>query len=174
MSIPDGRSRLHSQPGDGPNALPSAAVSDAIHVSVSGKRTQITVRDWPSKEADWRVSTGTVDGRKLQVFGWSDWKDDQLVGSLTLHIDKAIMITGRWLSDTLLRTEQPHALATMVACAEQITVRLYQQRVGNGCLEWELEHQDVDYVQRLFSDYHPRKRRLRRGKRYLRKRLIGA
>jgi hypothetical protein len=78
------------------------------------------------------------------------------------------------VSDTLLRTEQPHALAAMVACAEQITVRLHQQGVGNGCLEWELEHQDVDYIQRLFFDYNPRKRRLRRGKHYLRKRLIGA
>jgi hypothetical protein len=87
------------------------------------------------------------------VLGWSDWKSNQLVGSLTPHIDKAVMITGRWFSDTLLRSEQPYALATMVACAEQITSRLHEQGVGNGCLEWQLEHQDVDYIQRLFSDY---------------------
>ena len=84
------------------------------------------------------------------------------------------MITGRWFSDTLLRSEQPYALAAMVACAEQITVRLHEQGVGNGCLEWQLEHQDVAYIRRLFSDYTPRKRSLRRGKRYLRKRITGA
>src|SRR6202034_2483434 len=33
------------------DVIPSTAVSDAIHVSVSGKRTTIAVRDWPSKEA---------------------------------------------------------------------------------------------------------------------------
>ncbi len=150
-------------------------MSDRIQVSVSGSRTQISVRNWPADDADWRVSTRKDDDRQLQVFGWSHWEDDQLVGRLDLHVDsrRALLITGRWLADTLLTIEQPHVLATMVACAEEIALRLHTAGVGNGCLEWQLDPRDVEYVHRLFTDFQPRKRPLRRGKRYLRKRLTG-
>lgn len=132
------------------------------------------VRDWPSENAVWRVSTAELHDRRLQVRGWAAWKDDQLAGTLDLHITsrKALLIRDRWIADTLLTVDRADALAAMVACAEQIAVRLKANGVGNGCLEWELEHGDLDYIQRLFPDYEPRKRSLRRGKRYLRKRLI--
>lgn len=153
-------------------------MSDPIQISASGRRTQIKVQNWPDPEADWRVSTGNGDGRELQVLGWTQWKDDQLVGRLDLHVDsrRALLITGRWLADTLLSAEHPYVLAVMVACAEQIAIRLHAVGVGNGCLEWQLDTRDVEYIQRLFQDFEPsgRKRRLRRGKRYLRKRLTSA
>jgi hypothetical protein len=151
-------------------------VSDAIHVSVGGRRTKITVRDWPNKDADWRVSTATDDGREIQVLGWSQWKHDQHVGTLTLHVSarKALLIRDRWLADTLVVSDRADALAAMVACAEQIAVRLKASGIGNGCLEWQLDQRDFDYIQRLFRDYEPRKRSLHRGKRYLRKRLTDA
>ena len=150
-------------------------MSDAIHVE-AGKRTTITVREWPSQDADWRVSTTADDGRELQVLGWSQWKDDQHVGTLTLHLSKrkALLIRDRWLAGTLLVSDRADALAAMVACAEQIAVELKAKGVGNGCLEWQLDQRDFDYIQRLFKDYEPRKHSLRRGKRYLRKRLTDA
>ncbi|HTZ87413.1 MAG TPA: hypothetical protein VMB05_12170 [Solirubrobacteraceae bacterium] len=152
-------------------------MSGSIQVSVTGRRTKITVRDWPSERADWRVSS-EKDGRKLRVHGWSNLKPDQPVGELKLHVTrKSLLITGRWVADTLLTNEQPYVLATMVVCAEQIVVELRQAGVGNGCLEWQLEPGDVEYIQRLFKDYEPSdaaKRTLKRGKRYLRKCVIRA
>jgi hypothetical protein len=102
------------------------------------------------------------------------------VGELKLHVEghisrrKALLITGRWISGGVYSEYRADVLATMVACAEQIAVRLHAAGTGNGCLDWQLEPNDVDVVQRLFSDYAPRKRAIRRGKRYLRKRLIDA
>jgi hypothetical protein len=146
-------------------------------VSVKGKRTKIAVRDWPSERADWRVSS-EKDGRKLRVRGWSNLKPDQPVGELVLHVSrKALLITGRSVADTLLTQEQPYVLAAMVLCAEQIAAELHRVGVGNGCLEWQLEPNDIEYVQRLFKEYEPcdaPKRTFRRGKRYLRKRVIDA
>jgi hypothetical protein len=119
------------------------------------------------------VSTTTEDGRKLHVRGWSRWKDDQHVGTLVLHVStrKALLIVDRWLADTLLVSDRVDALAAMVACAEQIAVQLKASGIGNGYLEWQLEPREVESIQRLFRDYEPRKRSLRRGKRYLRKRI---
>lgn len=154
------------------DVIACGAVSDAIDIK-TGKRTKITVRDWPSRDADWRVSTTADDGRELRVLGWSLWKDDQHVGTLTLHVStrRALLIRDRWLADTLLASDRVDALAAMVACAEQIAVQLKTSGIGNGCLEWQLDERDFDFIQRLFKDYEPRKRSLRRGKRYLRKRL---
>jgi hypothetical protein len=81
------------------------------------------------------------------------------------------LIRDRWLAATLVASDRVDALAAMVACAEQIAVRLRATGIGNEYLEWQLEPRDFDYIRRLFPDYEPRKRSLRRGKRYLRKRL---
>ena len=152
--------------------IPSAVCPTA---STFGQARPRSASGLAADDADWRVSTRKDDDRQLQVYGWSHWEDDQL-SKLDLHVNsrRALLITERWLADTLLTIEQPHVLATMVACAEEIALRLHTVGVGNGCLEWQLDPRDVEYVQRLFADFQPRKRPLRRGKRYLRKRLTDA
>jgi hypothetical protein len=131
------------------------------------------VRDWPDSRATWRVGTLDDRGRRLRVVGWHRFVQDQPVGRLDLHVDgrNALLITGYSLAETLVAVEQPEVLAVLVACAQQVAIRLHDDlKIGNGCLDWQLEHDRVGYISRLFPDFSPahKSRRLRRGKRYLR------
>jgi hypothetical protein len=82
------------------------------------------------------------------------------------------MITGYWLVESLITDEQPQVLTSLVTCAEQIASRLHERvRIGNGCVEWQLDTRNAVYIQRLFPRYGPSSRThpLRRGKIYIRK-----
>lgn len=149
-------------------------MSNPIHVSgKSHRNTRVTVKDWPDLRATWRVGTIDRRGRRMQVVGWHRFSQDQQVGTLDLHIDsrKALMITGYSLIDTLIVGEQPEVLAALVACAQQVAIRLHDDlNIGDGCLDWQLENDKVGYIHKLFPDFNPTRKthRLRRGKRCLR------
>jgi len=146
-------------------------VSDSIVVVFKGRKTRITVKDWPSRYANLRVQS--EGDRKLQVVGFANWDYDQVVGRLTLHVDKTLLITDYWLADSLLKRDRPRVLTTLVACAEEIAIEMSSQRRGTGYLEWQLDRRKLEFVEALFRDFEPCERswRLRRrGMKYLRKR----
>lgn len=124
----------------------------------------------------WRVDTADQRGRTLQVVGWHRFQRDVCVGTMQLHIDdrKSLMIVGYELTDTLIRDERPDALGAMLLCTQQIATRLKEElSVGDGCVEWQLDHKRIDAVHKLFPDFDrtnkPLKQLQRRGCRYLRK-----
>lgn len=149
-------------------------MSEPIQVSGrSRKNTRVTVRDWPDLQATWRVSTIDGRGRTLHVVGWHTFVPNQEVGTLTLHVDnrKALLITGYSLASTLVERERPEVLGALVACAQRVATRLHEDlKVGDGCLDWQLESDKVGYINRLFPDFSTTRKthRLRRGKRCLR------
>jgi hypothetical protein len=122
-----------------------------------GPQTGIAVRNWPDTHAALRVSTGDAR-RRLQVFGWHQWRDDQLVGRLHLHVTtrEPLLIKGYWLAETPITREQPLVLSTLVTCAETEAIRLYEKDMGNSCLERQLDASRFDYIQRLFRTSSPR------------------
>lgn len=131
------------------------------------------VRDWPDREADWRVKTTSQDGRQLSVVGWHSFSPEVPVGRMNLHVSqrRALLIVGYALVDTLVSGDRADALGALVACAAAIAQRLKADlNIGNGCLEWQLEPGRMAAIQQAFPNFKPTRKRnpLKRGKRYLR------
>lgn len=148
-----------------------------IHVSGGkGKDTHIKVQEWPNPRAAWRVGTTDDRGRYLEVVGYHRFTEGAAVGSMQLHFDgrKPLTIVSYNVADTLVRLERPVPLGAMLLCAQRIAVELQERLgMGNGCLEWQLDHKRIDAVHTLFPDFErvnkPLKQLHRRGMRYLRK-----
>jgi len=110
-------------------------------------------------------------GRELAIEGYSNFRD-QLVGRLTLHVDrkKALMIIGYSFEDHLITFERPEVLGQLVLCAQAIATRLHRElQVGTGSVLWQLEVAQLAGISRRFPQFDvlPRHKRFRRGKRYL-------
>jgi hypothetical protein len=152
-----------------------SAVSQPIHVAGrSGRSTRIVVRDWPESRAPWRVATVDDRGRVLEVVGWHRFVTDQSVGQLELHVEsrRALLITRYMLADTLINEERLVVLGALLVCAQDVATQLRTNlSVGTGCLEWQLDSDQVENIRRLFPGFSttPKLHRLKRGKRYLRK-----
>jgi hypothetical protein len=148
--------------------------ADTIQLSGSGKRTRISVTDWPDRHGPWRVATADDRGRQLEVvFGWHNFLVDQSVGHMVLHITSrnALLITDYRLSSSLLDGDRTEALGAMVLCSQAIAGRLQVIGVGNGCLDWQFDDHLQDDVYRLFSGFRSaqkRRGRRSRGKQYAR------
>ncbi|HEV2998780.1 MAG TPA: hypothetical protein VGX16_06695 [Solirubrobacteraceae bacterium] len=147
-------------------------MSPPIHVFEPREgETHISVRDWPDARAPWRVRSADKRGRELEIAGYSNFKD-QLVGRLTLHVDgrKPLMITRYSFEEHLITFARPEVLGQLVLCAQAIATRLHEDlKVGNGSLMWEMEGRQLAEISKRFPQFGvlPRRKRFRRGKRYL-------
>jgi hypothetical protein len=146
-----------------------------IHVSgSSATTTEIVVRDWPDKQASWCVATSTRKGRVLHVVGWHRWAEGQVVGRLELHVhdQRSLLITRYSLVEDLIENERVEVLGALVVCAQEIALVLHNDlSLGDGCLEWQLDHSKVDAIQHLFPGFcsAPKRNPTRPGQRHLRK-----
>lgn len=105
--------------------------------------------------------------------GYHRFQTNQPVGSIQLHVTsrRPLLVTEYALADTLISGDRAEVLGDLILCAEAVARQLHQSRkIGNGCLEWQLDPGPYEGVCRLFPDFKPARKRnpLKRGKKYLR------
>lgn len=139
-----------------------------------GKDTRIIVRDWPDRQAPFRVRSADDRGRTLHAVGWGNFDPDCVLGTLDLHVSDhdPLMIVGNGYSGEVIEKNRPYVLASLVLCAQAIARELHEQlSVGNGCLMWQLDFRQFGEIRRRFDYFEvvgKRRSRLLPGKRYLR------
>ena len=137
-----------------------------------GGDTIIRVADWPRPDANWVIGTQDERGRHLVARGWHAFARDVQVGDMQIHVesDESVLIRSHSIARTLIASERLEVLAALTACVWDIAQALAGHGVGDGCVDWVVDHRRSDVLMRAFPAFRPGSgRRARRGQVHLRR-----
>ena len=120
-----------------------------------GKQTIITVKDWPSLNDPWRVSSEMPRGRTLVCYGYSNFDPRVRVGHVTMHVSsgRPLLIVEYEVASSVLRPQQPDVPKQRLTCAKRVAEELHLKGVGNGALEWQVRTAGAEDILGVFADF---------------------
>jgi hypothetical protein len=146
-----------------------------IHVEggrrLGRRKTRIAVDRWPGNESrGFRVSTREDDGRQLIAIGYANFKQDEQLGEVVLHVpgknDCSLLITELRLSENAVSAAQRDAALGLIACALEVAEELQAKLgVGDGCLEWRIASAKAKDAEGLAAGFKPIDPKSKRAKR---------
>jgi hypothetical protein len=144
------------------------------------KKTRIRVDRWPQHDGrGLRVSTqeDKKDGRILLATGYANFRNDQCLGSATVHVpgrkEPSLLITDLEVSRDLISETRRDAVLGLLACALDTAGELKAKlNVGDGCVEWQVSESEVKAALDLAQGFEPIDPNSKRAKRLRGRRIL--